>query len=56
MQISYWILWDTQTNTKCVTDLFTNMMYFLAMVDPNKINLWEKKKGKFFYEKISICM
>ena len=46
MQISYWILWDTQKNTKCVTDFFTNMMFFLAVMDPNKINLVRGKKKK----------
>ena len=62
MQISYWILWGTQRNTKCVTDFFTNMMYFLAVVDPNKMNLRERERerererSKIFYEKIGICM
>ena len=32
------------------THFFTDMMYFLAVVDPNKMNLWEKKKSKFFCE------
>ena len=46
MQISYWILWGTQRNTKCVTDFFTNMMYFLAVVDPNKMNLRERERER----------